>query len=97
MDGYFRRGSRFFWPLACLPFLATGLAVFILVAPMLVAFLALVALALGAIVFRSVGASWSDYRGFVLALPVFVPCYGGGLARGMFLATVKLLRNAKSV
>ena len=85
VDAYFRRGSRFLpYFFACL-FLAVTCTAALIYYPFPSIYVSLVMLSLPIFLLRRIKLSWQEIFGFYRALPIFIPLYGAGILRGLFL------------
>jgi hypothetical protein len=53
--------------------------------PLLVLSMSLVMISLPIVLLRRIKLSWREISGFYRALPIFIPTYGAGILRGLFL------------
>ena len=85
VDAYFRRDSRYLpYIYACLAFPVAFTAALICY-PFPTVYVSLVTILLPIVLLRRIQLSWREILGFYRALPIFIPTYGAGILRGLFL------------
>jgi glycosyltransferase involved in cell wall biosynthesis len=85
VDAYFRRDSRYLpYFYACLVFPVAFTAALICY-PFPAVYVSLVTILLPIVLLRRIKLSWREIAGFYRALPIFIPTYGLGILRGLFL------------
>jgi glycosyltransferase involved in cell wall biosynthesis len=85
VDAYLRRGSRYLGMFIAAALTALFLSCIAFVFPLYAAALLVVLLMLLAVAFARAGCEFLVIIGFFRALPLFVPSYGAGVLRGLWL------------
>jgi hypothetical protein len=95
VDGYFRRGSRYFWLLVAF-LVATPVALVLAVkAPLLTVGLALALWVILSAGFLAAGAPPASVASFAALLPLFGVVYGAGIWSGVVLAAKTSMRRGR--
>lgn len=85
VDAYFRRGSRYLPYIYACMFLAVAYPAVLFAYPLPLFSISLVSALSPIVLLRRIKLSWSEIFGFYRALPIFIPTYGAGILRGLFL------------